>query len=61
MFVIWIKDNKETAKIALGNISKQRRHDCVLTQALHFDVEKLCIASAKEFTKGKESFRLHYT
>ena len=39
----------------------QTRHDFLLTRAFNLDVEKLCIASAKEFATGKKRFRLYYT
>ena len=44
----------------MGHTLSQTRHDFQLTWAFHLDVEKLCIASAKEFVKGKKSFRLYY-
>ena len=51
---------KKAKSIAFGHILSQTRHDFMLTRAFHLDVEKLCIASAKEFVKGKKSFRLYY-
>ena len=51
---------RKKAKSSLGQTLNQTRHDFLLTRAFHLDVEKLCIASAKEFVKGKKSFRLYY-
>ena len=56
----WIQYNKKKAKSSLGQTLSQTRHDFLLTRAFHLDVEKLCIASAKEFVRGKKSFRLYY-
>ena len=58
----WIQYNKKKSKeyVTLGHILSQTLNDFLLTRAFHLDVEKLCIANAKEFAKGKESFRLCY-
>ena len=51
---------RKKQRVASGHILGQTRHDFLLTRAFNLDVEKLCIASAKEFAKGKKRFRLYY-
>ena len=51
---------RKKQRVASGHIIGQTRHDFLLTRAFNLDVEKLCIASAKEFAKGKKRFRLYY-